>query len=84
MSILKECLDTDTPFQKNKNLFIYSSSQNYLLKRYLKKVMFIRYYYTLQINSHEDDLSTVALADDSSQILYSAGDDGLIKVNFEN
>ena len=37
----------------------------------------------LQIDCHEDDLSTVALADDSSQILYSAGDDGLIKVCLE-
>ena len=46
--------------------------------------MFRMYHYTLQIDSHEDDLSTVALADDSSQILYSAGDDELTKVNFEN
>ena len=34
----------------------------------------------LQIDSHEDDINAVAFADDSSQILFSGGDDGLVKV----
>ncbi|CAH1269756.1 DCAF11 [Branchiostoma lanceolatum] len=35
---------------------------------------------TLRIESHEDDVNAVAYADDSSQILYSGGDDGLCRV----
>ncbi|XP_076170804.1 DDB1- and CUL4-associated factor 11 [Ptiloglossa arizonensis] len=33
-----------------------------------------------RIESHDNDVNTVAFADNSSQILYSAGDDGLCKV----
>ncbi|KAL8570478.1 hypothetical protein ACOMHN_034513 [Nucella lapillus] len=35
---------------------------------------------TLRIDAHDDDVNAVAFADDSSQILYSGGDDGLCKV----
>jgi len=35
---------------------------------------------TLKIDAHEDDVNAVAFADDSSHILFSGGDDGLIKV----
>jgi len=38
------------------------------------------YYVLLQIEGHEDDVNTVAFADNTSQILYSGGDDGLCKV----
>ncbi|XP_033223372.1 DDB1- and CUL4-associated factor 11 isoform X2 [Belonocnema kinseyi] len=34
----------------------------------------------LRIEGHEDDVNSVAFADNTSQILYSAGDDGLCKV----
>lgn len=34
----------------------------------------------LRIEGHADDVNTVAFADNTSQILYSAGDDGLCKV----
>ncbi|XP_054165322.1 DDB1- and CUL4-associated factor 11-like [Oppia nitens] len=34
----------------------------------------------LKIRCHEDDVNSVAFADSSSQILFSAGDDGLCKV----
>ncbi|XP_015585842.1 DDB1- and CUL4-associated factor 11 isoform X2 [Cephus cinctus] len=34
----------------------------------------------LRIEGHDDDVNTVAFADNTSQILYSAGDDGLCKV----
>lgn len=33
-----------------------------------------------QIRCHEYDVNTIAFADDSSNIIYSGGDDGLIKV----
>ncbi|CAL1531011.1 unnamed protein product [Lymnaea stagnalis] len=35
---------------------------------------------TLKIDAHDDDVNTVRFADNSSQILYSGGDDGLCKV----
>ena len=35
-----------------------------------------------QIQAHDDDVNTVIFADDSSQIIYSGGDDGLCKVSF--
>ncbi|XP_971729.2 DDB1- and CUL4-associated factor 11 [Tribolium castaneum] len=35
---------------------------------------------TLKIPAHEYDVNSVAFADDSSHIIYSGGDDGLIKV----
>ncbi|XP_054719649.1 DDB1- and CUL4-associated factor 11-like [Uloborus diversus] len=35
---------------------------------------------TLKIRSHEDDVNTVAFADNTSQILFSGGDDGICKV----
>ncbi|XP_052816129.1 DDB1- and CUL4-associated factor 11-like isoform X2 [Mya arenaria] len=35
---------------------------------------------SLKIETHEDDVNAVAFADRSSQILFSGGDDGLIKV----
>lgn len=35
---------------------------------------------TLKIDAHDDDVNAVCFADDSSQILYSGGDDGLCKV----
>ncbi|KAH0812047.1 hypothetical protein GEV33_010747 [Tenebrio molitor] len=35
---------------------------------------------TLRIPAHEYDVNSVAFADDSSHIIYSGGDDGLIKV----
>jgi len=38
------------------------------------------YYVLLQIEGHDDDVNTVAFADNTSQILYSGGDDGLCKV----
>lgn len=34
----------------------------------------------LKIQSHEDDVNSVAFADSTSQILFSAADDGLCKV----
>ncbi|KAK7788866.1 hypothetical protein R5R35_013446 [Gryllus longicercus] len=34
----------------------------------------------LRIDGHDDDVNTVAFADNTSQILYSGGDDGLCKV----
>lgn len=34
----------------------------------------------MQIDAHEDDINAVCFADKSSQILYSGGDDGLVKV----
>ena len=34
----------------------------------------------IQIEAHDDDVNAVAFADDSSQILFSGGDDGLVKV----
>ncbi|XP_064598858.1 DDB1- and CUL4-associated factor 11-like isoform X2 [Liolophura sinensis] len=34
----------------------------------------------LKIDAHEDDVNAVAFADESSQILFSGGDDGLCKV----
>lgn len=34
----------------------------------------------LRIEGHEDDVNSVSFADNTSQILYSAGDDGLCKV----
>ncbi|XP_067004038.1 DDB1- and CUL4-associated factor 11 isoform X1 [Anabrus simplex] len=34
----------------------------------------------LRIEGHDDDVNTVAFADNTSQILYSGGDDGLCKV----
>ncbi|KAK3086710.1 hypothetical protein FSP39_022349 [Pinctada imbricata] len=33
-----------------------------------------------QIDSHDDDVNAVAFADDSSHILFSGGDDGLVRV----
>ncbi|XP_070187913.1 DDB1- and CUL4-associated factor 11-like isoform X2 [Littorina saxatilis] len=35
---------------------------------------------TLKIDAHDDDVNCVSFADNSSQILYSGGDDGLCKV----
>ncbi|KAL4234099.1 DDB1- and CUL4-associated factor 11 [Mactra antiquata] len=35
---------------------------------------------TLKIDAHDDDVNAVAFADNSSQILFSGGDDGLCKV----
>ncbi|XP_071091966.1 DDB1- and CUL4-associated factor 11-like [Haliotis cracherodii] len=35
---------------------------------------------TLRISAHDDDVNAVSFADDSSQILFSGGDDGLVKV----
>jgi len=35
---------------------------------------------TLKIQSHDDDVNTVAFADDTSQILFSGGDDGICRV----
>jgi WD repeat-containing protein 23 len=35
---------------------------------------------SLCIQAHEDDVNTVAFADSTSQILFSGGDDGLVKV----
>nr|XP_022344745.1 DDB1- and CUL4-associated factor 11-like isoform X1 [Crassostrea virginica]XP_022344746.1 DDB1- and CUL4-associated factor 11-like isoform X1 [Crassostrea virginica] len=35
---------------------------------------------TLQIDAHDDDVNAVAFADNSSQILFSGGDDGLVKI----
>ncbi|XP_041376385.1 DDB1- and CUL4-associated factor 11-like [Gigantopelta aegis] len=35
---------------------------------------------TLRIECHDDDVNAVSFADDSSQILFSGGDDGLVKV----
>lgn len=35
---------------------------------------------SFQINAHEYDVNSVVFADDSSDIIYSGGDDGLIKV----
>ncbi|KAL5022785.1 hypothetical protein ScPMuIL_001940 [Solemya velum] len=35
---------------------------------------------TLKIDAHDDDVNAVAFADDSSQILFSGGDDGLCRV----
>ncbi|XP_052230443.1 DDB1- and CUL4-associated factor 11-like isoform X2 [Dreissena polymorpha] len=35
---------------------------------------------SLKIDAHDDDVNAVAFADDNSQILFSGGDDGLIKV----
>jgi WD repeat-containing protein 23 len=35
---------------------------------------------TLRIRAHEDDVNTVAFADNTSQILFSGGDDGVCKV----
>ena len=37
----------------------------------------------IQIDSHEDDINAVTFADDSSQILFSGGDDGLVKVRYK-
>ena len=34
----------------------------------------------MKIDAHEDDLSSVAFADNSGQIFYSGGDDGVVKV----
>ncbi|ESO89788.1 hypothetical protein LOTGIDRAFT_124623, partial [Lottia gigantea] len=34
----------------------------------------------LKIESHDDDVNAVAFADDNSQILYSGGDDGILRV----
>ena len=34
----------------------------------------------LKVDAHEDDINAVCYADDSSQIFYSGGDDGLVKV----
>lgn len=39
---------------------------------------------TLKIKSHEDDVNSVAFADESSKILFSGGDDGLCKVIFKS
>ena len=36
--------------------------------------------FTLQVDAHEDDANAVCFADHSSQILFSGGDDGLVKV----
>ena len=36
--------------------------------------------FELQVHGHEDDVNTVAFADDSSHILFSGADDGLCKV----
>lgn len=41
---------------------------------YLMSIMII------QFEGHEEDVNSVAFADDSSQIFYSASDDGLCKV----
>ncbi|KAG8200731.1 hypothetical protein JTE90_022340 [Oedothorax gibbosus] len=46
-------------------LYVYNREQN---KR------------TLRIYSHEDDVNTVAFADNTSEILFSGGDDGICKV----
>ena len=35
----------------------------------------------LQIDAHDDDVNAVAFADNTSQILFSGGDDGLCKVS---
>lgn len=35
---------------------------------------------TLKINAHDDDVNAVAFADNSSHILFSGGDDGLVRV----
>ncbi|XP_033626162.1 DDB1- and CUL4-associated factor 11-like [Asterias rubens] len=35
---------------------------------------------TTRIDAHEDDINSVKFADDSSQILFSGGDDGMCKV----
>ncbi|XP_022091921.1 DDB1- and CUL4-associated factor 11-like [Acanthaster planci] len=35
---------------------------------------------TMRIDAHEDDINSVRFADESSQILFSGGDDGLCKV----
>ena len=37
--------------------------------------------FIFQIVAHDDDVNAVAFADESSQILFSGGDDGLCKVN---
>ena len=35
---------------------------------------------SLQISGHQDDVSSVKFADESGNILFSAGDDGIVKV----
>jgi len=35
---------------------------------------------TIRIQAHEDDVNAVSFADDASQILFSGGDDGFVKV----
>lgn len=37
-------------------------------------------YWSFQIPAHEYDVNSVAFADESSRIIYSGGDDGIIKV----
>ena len=44
----------------------------YLFKRFFSV--------SFQIDAHDDDVNAVSFADDSSQIMYSGGDDGLCKV----
>lgn len=44
--------------------------------------MFITHFCLEQIKGHNDDVNTVAFADNTSHILYSGGDDGLCKVKY--
>lgn len=41
---------------------------------YLNNDLFIK------VEAHDDDVNTVTFADNTSQIVYSGGDDGLCKV----
>ena len=34
------------------------------------------------VNAHEDDVNSVCFADVGSNLIYSAGDDGLVKVQY--
>ena len=38
------------------------------------------YHYLLQINAHQDDVSSVKFADESGNVIFSGGDDGVVKV----
>lgn len=47
---------------------------------YISKKLYLTLIILLKITGHDDDVNAVAFADNSSQILYSAGDDGVCKV----
>ena len=68
-----------TKFESNK-ILCHPHYSTHLFWWSIAFILILLVSFILQIEAHDDDVNTVRFADESSQILYSGGDDGLCKV----